>query len=207
MTAFPRFAAFILTLLLASTAQAEQKFFGLTAGQVSDVGVCSGEATLSIASYMIYTSKKPYAEALALALKSNETSNPKLPVADVERRLKAVYAAKPTSSADWGGRNFEQCVVAKGIPVVRERINTCYVPSFYMSLIVDLRKQGGDSKESIIADVTADIADAKRKENLVSLIAYYYDRSTTESNTQSTLDIRHFLTCASADQRPVSGIK
>lgn len=208
MTRFTRLAAFALTVLLASTAQAEEKYFGLTRAQVSDVGKCSGEATLGIASYMMYSAKKPYAETLALAQKANETSDPKLPPADIERRLKAVYAAKPPSSASWGGRNFKQCIVAKKTPVIIERIDTCYITSFYMAMMVDLRKNGGDSKEKISADMTANVTDPKQKDGLVSLIAYYYDQPpATDPTAQSILDIRHFLTCASADQRPVSGGK
>ncbi len=207
MTAIARFAAFALTLMLATTAQAEQKFFGLTSAQVTAVGACSGEATLGIASYMIYATKKPYAEALALAQKSNQSSDPKQPAADIERRLKAVYAAKPPSSASWSSLNFEQCVVARNIPVIRERINTCYMSSFYMSIIIDIRKQGGDSKEKIVADMTANLTDPAQKQALLGLINYYYEQPAISQTEQSVLDIRHFLTCASPDQRPVSGAK
>jgi hypothetical protein len=208
MTRFIRLAAFALTLSLASTVHAEEKYFGLTRTQVSDVGKCSAETTLGIAAYMMYSARKPYAETLALALKANQSSDPKLPPADIERRLKAVYAAKPPSSASWGGRNFEQCVLAKKIPVIRERINTCYITSFYMAMMVDLRKNGGDSKEKISTDMTASVTDPKQKDGLTSLIAYYYDQpAATDPTAQSILDIRHFLTCASADQRPVSGSK
>ncbi len=207
MTHRLRFAALFLTLLLSSTAQAEQKYFGLTAAQVADVGQCSGEATLGIASYMVYATKKPYAEALALSQKSNENSEPKLPAADIERRLKAVYDAKPASSANWASQNFEQCIVAKTIPVVRERINTCYISSFYMSIIIDVRKQGGDSKEKIGADMTANLTDPNQKQALLDLISYYYEQPAISQDAQSVLDIRHFLTCASDDQRPVSGSK
>lgn len=205
MTRCPRLAAFALTLLVAGAVHAEQKFFGLTSKQVSDVGTCSGEATLGIAAYMIYSSKKSYEEALSLALKSNETSVPKLPPADIERRLKAVYAAKPINSASWGRKNFEQCVVAKRIPVITERVGTCYTSSFYLSLIVDLRKQGGDSKEKIGVDLTTGMAEGQEKQGMLALVGYYFDRPATEASAQTLLDIRHFLTCASADQRPVSG--
>jgi len=205
MTHLPRLAAFALTVLLASTAHAEQKFFGLTSRQVSDVGTCSGEATLSIAAFMIYSSKKPYAEALAAAQKSNEASTPKLPPADIERRLKSVYAAKPTSSAAWGRGVFEQCVAAKAIPVIRERVATCYISSFYLSMMVDLRKQGGDTKEKVGTDMTRGLTDPKEKESMLALINYYFDQPDGDANAQTLLDIRHFLTCASADQRPVSG--
>jgi hypothetical protein len=209
MISFPRLTAFAVTLLLAAgNAHAEQKFFGLTARQVSDVGACSGEATLGIASFMMYSNKKPYADTLAAALKANETADPKLPAADIQRRLKAVYDAKPPSSASWAQQNFERCVIARKIPVITERIRTCYVTSFYMSLMVDLRKRGGDSKERIVQDLTANIPDAKQKEGLVALIGYYFDQPpTTDPNAQAILDIRHFLTCASADPRPVSGTK
>jgi len=205
MTHLPRLAAFVLTLLLASTAHAEQKFFGLTSRQVSDVGTCSGEATLGIAAYMIFSSKTPYAEALASAQKSNEASDPKLPAADIERRLKAVYAAKPTSSAAWGRGIFEKCVVAKSIPVIRERISTCYISSFYLAMMVDLRKQGGDTKEKIGADLTTGMTAAKEKEAMLALVGFYFDQPAADPNAQTLQDIRHFLTCASADQRPVSG--
>jgi hypothetical protein len=209
MTRFPRLTAFAVTLLLAaSSAQAEQKFFGLSGQQVSNVGACSGEATLGIAAFMMYSNKKPYADTLASALKANETADPKLPVADIERRLKAVYDAKPPSSASWAQQNFERCVIAKKIPVIAARVRTCYVTSFYMSLMVDLRKRGGDSKERIVQDLTTNVPDAKQKEGLVALIGYYYDQPpSADPNAQAILDIRHFLTCASADQRPVSGTK
>jgi hypothetical protein len=180
MTHLPRLAAFALTVLLASTAHAEQKFF-------------------------VYSSKKPYAEALAAAQKSNEASTPKLPPADIERRLKSVYAAKPTSSAAWGRGVFEQCVAAKAIPVIRERVATCYISSFYLSMMVDLRKQGGDTKEKIGTDMTRGLTDPKEKESMLALINYYFDQPDGDANAQTLLDIRHFLTCASADQRPVSG--
>jgi len=205
MTHLPRLAAFALTLLLASPVHAEQKFFGLTRAQVANVGTCSGEATLSIAAYMIYSSKKPYAEALAAAQKSNETSDNKLPPADIERRLKAVYAAKPDSSATWGRGVFEKCVATKAIPVIRERVSTCYISSFYLSMMVDLRKQGGDTKEAIGTSMTAGMNDPKEKEGMLALIGYYFDRTPGNDADQTMLDIRHFLTCASADQRPVSG--
>lgn len=205
MTHLPRLAAFALTVLLASTAHAEQKFFGLTRAQVADVGACSGEATLSIAAYMIYSSKKPYAEALAAAQKSNAASDPKLPPADLERRLKAVYAAKPNNSATWGRGVFGKCVATKAIPVIRERVSTCYMSSFYLSMMVDLRKQGGDTKEKIGTDMTTGMTDPKEKDSMLALIGYYFDRPAEDANAQTLMDIRHFLTCASADQRPVSG--
>lgn len=207
MTAIYRLAALSLTLLLAPTAQAEQKYYGLSGTQVSTVGACAGEASFGIASYMIYLSKKPYAEALALAQKSNASSNPKLPAADIERRMKAVYAAKPPSSASWGSSNFQQCILAKAIPVVPERINTCYISSFYMAMIVDVRKQGGNSKETIGKDLTASMTDPAQKQALLALINYYYEQPAISATEKSVLDIRHFLTCASADQRPVSGTK
>lgn len=208
MTPFLRPGAFALTLLLAATtAHAEQKVFGLNRAQVSDLLNCSGESTLSLAAYLMYSSKKPYAEALASALKANQDSETKLPAADIERRLKAVYAAKPPNSAAWAQTVFSQCVVARAIPVTRERIDSCYTTSFFLSMMVDLRKNGGDSRERIAADMSGGVTDAQQKKNLLALVDYYYDRPATSQDTQIVEDMRHFLVCASPDQRPVSGEK
>jgi hypothetical protein len=194
-------AALACTLLAAPEAAAEKRIYGLTQAATSNTLHCAAESSLGLGAYLLYETGHPLEKTLPVALATEAAkSEPK----EVERRVRAVYAAKPTSPANWGTQVFQNCLVMKSVPLDYTRTGNCYLLTFYLATVVTLHRDAGRTDQQILDQMISPKADANFRAHVLKLIAEYGARGIADPRKNSIDDLGRFLQCVSPTQPAVS---
>ena len=194
-------AALAGTLLVAPNASAEKRIYGQTPIAVSNTLNCAAEASNALGAYLLYETGQSIEKTLPVALQGAAAkADPK----GTERRLREVYAAKPTSAPAWSTQAFQSCLAMKVVPVDYARSGNCYLLTFYLAAVVPLHKANGLDNVAIRSSVVSDKADPKFLARVQALVDEYAARDPKNKRKNDVTDAGRFLQCVSPNQPAVS---
>jgi hypothetical protein len=194
-------AALACTLAMATDALAEKRIYGQTQVAAGNTLRCAAEASLSLGAYLLYETGKPIEQTLPIAMTSAAA---KADARETERRLRAVYAAKPVSPPAWGTQVFQQCLVNKAIPLDYTRSGNCYLLTFYLGAVVPLHQAQGMTNQQILAQVVPGSADAAFRTRVQVLVNEIVVRGNVDPRKNNVQDLGRFLQCVAPGQPAVS---
>ena len=194
----------VLACLLAAAgpARAEKKIFGLTSQGAGDTLLCASESSMALGAYLLYETGRPLEETLPIA---RQSATGKAQPADAERRLRAVNAAKPRTTAQWGRQVFQSCLAQKLVPLPVARTGNCYMLTFYLAAVVPVHKANGHTPKTMMDIIVTKEADPTFRTKLEPLVVEYYGRSDADPRKNNVSDLGRFLKCANPGQPAVSG--
>jgi hypothetical protein len=194
-------AALAGTLLAAPHARAEKKIYGQTPIAVSNTLNCAAEASLALGAYLVYQTGDPIDKTLPIAMASAAAkADPK----NTERRLREIYAAKPTTPSAWGRQVFQSCLAMKVVPIDYARSGNCYLLTFYLAAVVPLYKSQGLDNAQVLAEVVPGKAEPAFLARVRTLVDEYAARSTANPRKNNVSDAGRFLQCVSPGTPAVS---
>lgn len=194
-------AAAVLTLFASSHVAAEKRVYGQTMTSVSNTMNCASEASLALGAYVLYQTEQPLEKTLPIAL---ATAGGKADPKNTERRLREIYAAKPTQPFDWGNKAFQNCLAMKVVPVDYSRSANCYKLTFYLASVVPLYKSQGLDNAQILAEIVPGKAEPGFLERMRNLIDEVAARNPADARKNNVGDTGRFLQCVSPGQPAVS---
>jgi hypothetical protein len=194
-------AALLGTLLAAANAHAEKKIYGLAPVAVSNTMNCAAEASLALGSYLVYQTKEPIEKALPVA---PPTAAGKADPKNTERRLREIYAAKPTQPTAWGKQVFQNCLAMKAVPIDYARTGNCYLLTYYIATVVPLYKSQGLDNGQIVAEVVPGKPDPAFKDRVRKLVDQYAARDTSNARKNNVANTSSFLQCVAPGTPAVS---
>jgi hypothetical protein len=194
-------AALLGTLLVATPAVAEKKIYGQSPIAVSNTMNCAAEASLALGTYLVYQTGEPIEKTMPVSLASAAgKADPK----NTERRLREIYAAKPTQPTAWAKQVFQSCLAMKVIPVDYARSGNCYLLTYYIAAVVPLYKSQGLNNAQMVDEIVPGKPDPAFKARVQKLVEQYAARDTTNARKNNVADTSSFLQCVSPGVPAVS---
>ena len=194
-------AALLGTLLAAPDALAEKRIYGQSPISVSNTMNCAAEASLALGAYLLFETGAPIEQTLPVALSSAAAkSDPK----NTERRLRAVYDAKPVSASVWATQIFQGCLAMKVVPVDYARSGNCYLLTYYLAAVVPLHKSRGMDNQQILQQVVPGKPDPAFLARVQKLVDEYATRGNANPRKNNVTDTGRFLQCVSPGVPAVS---
>jgi hypothetical protein len=194
-------AATAAMLAVSAPALAEKKIYGQTQVATGNTLHCANEASLGLGAYLLYETGQPLEKTMPYALNSEVgKADPK----EAERRMRAIYAAKPTSPAQWGTQVFQNCLVMKSVPLDHTRSGNCYLLTFYLAAVTTMHREAGRTEQQILDQMISPQADKTFRERVLAKIREYSARGNADPKKNSTIDLGTFLQCVTPSAPPVS---
>lgn len=194
-------AALAATLLAAPDASAEKRIYGQTPVAVGNTMNCAAEASKALGAYLLFETGQPLEKTLPISLQS---ATAKADAKGTERRLREVYAAKPTSAPKWATQTFQSCLAMKVVPIDYARSGNCYLLTFYLAAVVPLHKASGLDNKAILDSVVTTKAAPAFRSRVQALVDEYAARDATNVRKNNVTDTGRFLQCVSPGQPAVS---
>lgn len=186
-------AAFVGATGIASAQATTESLYGLSKEQVSDTMTCAGSAGYDMVMFEFFHSGEPIDKTLPMA---TSMSKDVMPPAEVEQRLRAVYAAKPANVTEWSRNRFAQCLAQAQVPIEAARARRCYQHTFFLAARVPMAKARGLTREQYVAGFDLAGMDPANRANFDRLITLLWDRDPNATPENHLQDIAFFLKCA-----------
>jgi hypothetical protein len=194
-------AALLATLFAASNATAGKKIYGQSPVAVGNTMNCAAEASLALGTYIVYQTGEPIDKTLPVSLASAAgKADPK----NTERRLREIYAAKPTQPTVWAKQVFQSCLAMKAVPVDYARSGNCYLLTYYIAAVVPLYKSQGLDNGQIVNEVLPGKPDPAFKDRVRKLVDQYAVRDMKNARKNNVADTSSFLQCVAPGSPAVS---
>jgi hypothetical protein len=183
---------------LASAVHAEQRVYGLTRPQVVASLTCGSWTALDMVMHANAKGDEPFEAVLANVLKVGDADGDGVPWprADIERHLRAAFAAKAAPSTQFARDQFVACLVAQQVPLDPALAGRCYMASFLPAALVPMAKDRGLDRAVYIAGVTPQDAPPDVQDAFRRIAGALWDRDPANAQKNAMEDVASFLACA-----------